>query len=174
VGRTTSVQVFVDDAVRGRLPKVCVKTGAPAEGMLAIEQQYGGIGLAWLLLLLGPVGWVILAIVAFASRAEVLRVELPYSLEVIDRDLRLIRARLWSAVFAIGFAVLAIANVGEVLRPIWWGAAAIAAIVAVVAHVALDLSRVVVRLDASHRWVTLRRVHPDFAAAVRRADAARV
>ncbi|MGH8998598.1 MAG: hypothetical protein ACRDY7_04335 [Acidimicrobiia bacterium] len=35
------VTVFVDDAVRGRLPAVCVKDGTPAQGRLAVSQTIG-------------------------------------------------------------------------------------------------------------------------------------
>jgi hypothetical protein len=39
-------------------------------------------------------------------------------------------------------------------------------LVSLVAHVRLMTVRVGVRLDASQRWVTLTRVHPDFVRAV--------
>src|SRR4029450_2433849 len=59
------VRVFVDDAVLGRLPDVCAKSGAPADGWLTVTEtvgRSGGIATPWLLLLLilGPLGWLAL------------------------------------------------------------------------------------------------------------------
>jgi len=51
------VTVFVDDAVRGALPKVCVRDGTPTADALRRREDVGdraGLGVAWLLLLAGP------------------------------------------------------------------------------------------------------------------------
>ena len=61
-----AVTVFVDDAIRGDLPLVCAKTGEPTDLMIRMRQPVGG-GLpaaAWLLLLLGPMGIIILVVLA--------------------------------------------------------------------------------------------------------------
>ena len=44
--------------------------------------------------------------------------------------------------------------------------AIVAAVFALVQHVRIVWTRVGIRLDASRRWVSLSRVHPDFARAV--------
>ncbi|HEY3143316.1 MAG TPA: hypothetical protein VGJ86_19405 [Acidimicrobiales bacterium] len=34
------VTVFVDDAVQGRLPPMCAKTGGPPDGTLSLKAQF--------------------------------------------------------------------------------------------------------------------------------------
>jgi hypothetical protein len=166
-----SVEVFVDDAVRGRLPSVCAKTGEPAVGVQRIEQPFGGLGFAWLLVFLGPLGWLLLLMIAVFHRREVLTVRVPMSRAAseAERDLRRARLLAWvvaAGAFGAGFARLLLVPV-----PIWMGIAVAAAFVAVVIHVALQFRQVDVRLDASRRWVTLRGVHPNFVAAVHQSQA---
>ena len=71
-----SVSVFVDDAVRGRLPHVCVETGQPADGKLVLSRSRGGVGPGVLLILLGPIGWIALFVIACLARRETLTVSL--------------------------------------------------------------------------------------------------
>jgi hypothetical protein len=74
------VTVFVDDAVRGRLPDICAKDGVPASGRLRVTQEIGRsnrLGILWLLLLAGPLGWIGLFILASRGSAEELAVALP-------------------------------------------------------------------------------------------------
>jgi hypothetical protein len=74
----SDVAIFVDDAVLGRLPMVCVRTGAPADGLHRIHQRIGGQpGWALLLVLLGPIGWIVLIALAVTSRSRELMVRLP-------------------------------------------------------------------------------------------------
>jgi hypothetical protein len=166
-GGMTRVDVFIDDAVQGRLPGVCAKTGVPSAGKLRIEQSTGGLGFGWLLLFLGPIGWIGLVLwLVFSSRSGVLTVRLPYSDAAVDHEWRLRRIRFRVTALAIlGFGVaLAIQR-----SPATWVLSVVAAgliLVALVAHVRLMTERVGVRLDASRRWVTLTRVHPDFVRAV--------
>jgi len=60
-----AVSVFVDEAVRGRLPMVCAKTGEPTETVIRMSRPIGSgvAGMAWLLVFLGPPGWVALFLV---------------------------------------------------------------------------------------------------------------
>ncbi len=46
-----AVEVWVDDAVRGHFPGVCVKTGRPAVGLVRVVTDQSPLGLAGLLLL---------------------------------------------------------------------------------------------------------------------------
>jgi hypothetical protein len=161
------VEVFVDDAVRGPLPRLCAKTGLPSDGKLRIEQTTGGLGLGGLLIFLGPVGWIALVLLAaFSSRSGVLTVRLPYSDAAVDHEWRLRRIRFRGAALALlgfGFALaIRSAPATAVLSVV----AAGCLLVSLVAHVRLMTVRVGVRLDASRRWVTLTRVHPDFVRAV--------
>ncbi len=69
--------VFVDDAVQGDLPEVCVIDGVATSDHLRLSQEVGaraGLGVAWLLLLAGPLGWVGLLVLSIArsGRGEVL------------------------------------------------------------------------------------------------------
>ncbi len=74
-----TVSVFVDEAVRGRLPMVCAKTGQPADLLVRTTQSVGGLpGAAWLLVFLGPPGWGILLLLAlFGSGQESLTARIP-------------------------------------------------------------------------------------------------
>jgi hypothetical protein len=161
-----SVEVFVDDAVRGRFPPVCAKTGAPAVGVQRIVQTYGGVGAAWLLVFLGPVGWLLLVLVALFHRGELLTVRVPMSRAASEAERDVKRARLVATAVALGAFASAFIDLQPLPRPVWVAVAVVATVVALVAHVVLFVRQVGVELDASRRWVTLRGVHPDFVAAV--------
>jgi hypothetical protein len=172
------VTVFVDRAVQGDLPGVCVIDGVDTADVLTVRRDVGDgtrLGVAWLLVLAGPLGWIgLFVIAAFRSgRAEVLTVQLPYSAAAYARLRAARRQQLvgWSLVTATAVAVLVVASANP-----WVPATAvvIAAAIAlavcglvVIARSAWRRGRVTVgvELDASRRWVTLRSVHPRFAAA---------
>jgi len=168
----SEVVVFVDDAVQGRFPDICVKDGVPARGRLRVIKDVNGsnrIGILWLLLLLGPLGWIaLLLVLGTRSGGEQLVLKLPYSDAAYDRFTRARRFRtLALAVGVCGTAVLLLLTAwarlglsGVVLSVV---AAIVATTVAVLAEVRFIETTVDVRLDASRRWVTLGRVHPMFA-----------
>jgi hypothetical protein len=181
------VRVFVDDAVLGRLPAMCVKTGAPADGWLTVSEtvgRTGGVATPWLLLLLllGPLGWLALLVIALAGsgrRPEQLTVVVPWT-EVADERLRAARRfqRLLVGLTVAAVAVLVVVGlnprgIGEVsgatpVLAVALLAAAVAGLVGVaVAAWRVGQVTVGVDLDASRRWVTLQGVHPRFAAEVR-------
>jgi len=65
----SNVTVFVDDAVEGTLPAVCARDGVPTDSSLRRHDDVGdraGLGVAWLLLLAGPIGW--LGLVSLLTR----------------------------------------------------------------------------------------------------------
>ena len=165
-----SVEVFVDDAVRGRLPHVCAKTGVPADGKLRIRQTGGRVGPAVLLVFLGPLGWIALFVISWAAgRFGELNVRLPYSQRAADHESHLRHDRLIAfavAGFALLVALLCASRDHETPAGLFAGAAILAAVVGAVQHVRLQRAQVGVRLDASRRWVILTGVHPDFARAV--------
>ncbi len=164
--------VFVDDAIRGALPPLCVKEGTPTVDRLVVRTKVGtgyGGGMAWLLLLAGPLGWLGLLIFAMArGPADILTVQLPFSAAANAR-FRSARTGCWMASLAtLGLAAAALIGVthetfdGRVLGV----AAAVVALVALVRWV-VEVQRlrecsVGISLDASRRWVTLSRVHPAF------------
>lgn len=163
----------MDDAVLGRLPAVCIKDGTPAASRLRIIEQVGrpeGLGVLWLLLLLGPIGWVVLAVVWAWPAGERLAIEVPMSDAAYDRFTEARKNRTLAgacSLLGIAFAALVLVGsafglIGDVLvvgtvaglLAMWW-----------VADGRFRRASVGVALDASRRWVTLRRVHPTFAAA---------
>lgn len=161
-----SVQVFVDDVVRGDLPMVCAKRGGPATGRMTVEAPVAnGGGLAWLLVFLGPIGWVVLLVVLTRGH-ERLRGSVPMSDEAAQTILNRLRVRNVLVVVVIASLALAFAvaiptgQVGLLLL------AAASCLAAIAAHIAADLASVRLDLDGSRRWVTLWAVHPEFVAAV--------
>jgi hypothetical protein len=138
-----------------------------------------GLGAAWVLVLLGPLGWLVLVVLAVTrSPAEVLRVELPMSEAAYFREVRARRSYHLGCVLA---ALGAVAVLVAITTP-WNGSPALGLLFAVLAvtipvggivHAALSHRRLVqasvdIELDASRRWVYLWRVHPDFAAEAER------
>lgn len=176
------VTVFVDDAVRGTLPGICAKDGIPTADRIVVRDELGdraGLGVAWLLLLAGPLGWLglILISVARSGRREVLTVRLPLCEAAYQRMRGARRLRRWAVVVGVLGGVLALVAMtapadspGDAapLRVIGLlaGLAVIGAIVALfLADRRLRGSTVGIDLDASRRWVTITAVHPAFAAA---------
>lgn len=162
--------VFVDDAVLGRLPAVCVKEGVETVDSLTVRYRVGGtsgLGIAWLLLLAGPLGWIGLLVVAAARRsADTLTVRLPFS-EAAYRRMRSARRESWifgPATLVLLLVTLVALGHDDVLLGVGSGALCLLAAVRLgVALYRLFNCSVAVDLDASRRWVTLRRVHPLFA-----------
>jgi hypothetical protein len=167
------VTVFVDDVVLGRLPPLCVKEGIPTEAQLTVRDASGGpgFGAAWLLVLLGPIGWLVLLYLSLAGGGGVTG-KLPFSEFAYQRLVVAQRMQTIWIVAAIVVGVLAF--VGLIIHNSASSAAAIAlgaATVGAVVEVALQTrqvrrAEVNLVMDASRRWVTIRGVHADFAAAV--------
>jgi hypothetical protein len=174
------VAVFVDDAVRGTLPAVCAKDGVPTTDQMVVQDELGdraGLGVAWLLLLLGPVGWLGLLImfVSRGGRGEVLTVRVPMSGPAYER-IRSARRLRWVALAvgvisgAMALWALASSGSGDNLAARAIGLMAASALIgSIIALFTADIrtrrATVEVDLDASRRWVTLSRVHPAFVAA---------
>jgi hypothetical protein len=186
----TAVTVFVDDAVQGRFPPVCARTGRPGDGRLTIDSEAVGsrsipLPLAVVLLLVGPMGWAVYFVLSFLSApGERLTVSLPWTADSQERIVALRRRKngAWAAAAAgaaaCTVAVILVAGSGgttmtaRVVIGAIALASAVAAGVALVTESRLGRERVRVELDASRRWVTLVNVHPAFRQAVR-ADQAR-
>jgi len=180
------VTVFVDRAVQGHLPSVCVIDGVDTADSLAVRQEIGSgaqLGVAWLLLLAGPLGWLGLLVIASyrSGRAEVLTVRLPYSAAAYAQLQAARRQRRigWGLVAAgvVGGLVVAVAGMWTAFATLVIGAAVTAGTWGLVEVVrsAWRLRRLTVgvELDASRRWVTLRSVHPQFAVATNPTDVIR-
>lgn len=171
-----SVTVFVDDAVLGTLPPVCVIDGVVTDDQLTFSQQMGdrsGLGVAWLLILVGPLGWLgLIVISAFRRSGELLTVTLPFSEAAYTRRRKAERARLRAAFVMVALLVGAFAALVQrttQFRVVALGLAVLACIAlsSVIAEAA-RVRRTSVRLDldASRRWITLQGVHDSFVNAV--------
>lgn len=175
------VTVFVDDAVLGNLPPVCVIDGIETDDALTFEQEVGnrtGLGVAWLLVLAGPLGWLgLVVIAAFRQSGERLTVTLPFSEAAYGRRIRSERARLKAVIVMV--VMLAAAFLALVQRTTNYrllalglavlGCAALA--IAVSEATKVQHSSVRLNLDASRRWLTLTGIHPTFVRAVQNHDA---
>lgn len=177
-----AVTVFVDDAVLGRLPPICVKDGVATSDRLTTAQDVGGsagLGVAWLLILAGPLGWLGLLVLGFSRRGgDYLTVTLPYSEVAYERVRRATAVRRRAALILAGTSVatllaLLLRTTDSRLLAIGLAVVAAGALIKVTLE-SFQLRRLAVPvvLDASRRWVTLYGVHPRFAEAVQdRADA---
>lgn len=164
-----SARAFVDDVVLGELPPVCAKTGAPADLRARVTAGVGGLsGWAFLLVFLGPLGWIVLVVLALSgSGRETVEGWVPMSeaaYEGVRARRRIIIVGL--AVTALSLLALVVAGASSV-SPLPALALLAAGVLAItVGAVLADRADVGVSLDGSRRWVTLDRVHPAFAAAV--------
>lgn len=164
------VTVFVDDAVLGRLPPICVKNGLPTDDTLTLRARIGDasrLGVAWLLVLAGPLGWLGLAILAASRRpSETLTVELPLS-EAAYRQLEQAKRAFWPVIVTMTILLVSFLFTLAHHNPLLTGTLAFAILVAAAVWVRAIFEvrerSVTVGLDASRRWVTLGRVHPTFA-----------
>ena len=171
-----SVTVFVDDAVLGDLPPVCVIDGVATDDALTYSQQMGdrsGLGVAWLLVLAGPIGWLgLIVISAFRRSGELLTVTLPFSEAAYRRKVGAERARLLATLVTVALVIAAFAAFVEhttAFRVVALGLAVLACLAfSAVITGAARLRKVTVRLDldASRRWLSLHGVHDSFVSAV--------
>lgn len=159
----TEVKVFVDDAVNGNLPRICVKSGLPADTSMTYETQVGSSNdWRFLLLFLGPIGWIIFFLTS--PGREFLTTEMPYTSGVLRerREHSFRRFAAWGAgvvLFLAGFL-----SAGE--WPLLWIAGLAAIAYGALEHLRVAKLEVDISLDGSRRWVTLSGVHPNFAAAI--------
>lgn len=181
-----AVTVFVDDAVQGHFPRVCARTGQAGDGWLTIHEDVArGSSLStWvfvLLLLAGPIGWIAAVVFSGPGPSDILTVQVPWTVSVQARIVALRQRRRIAWLLAAAGAAALVAAMGVPSRPLAEGgmtgrvllvtlvSATVAAVVSALAeNWRIGRETVKVDLDASRRWVTLRNVHPAFAAAVRR------
>jgi hypothetical protein len=168
------VTVFSEDAVAGCLPGICVRTGVPTDDRLSVRAPVhaGGtrLGMAWLLILLGPVGWLVLVILALTRRpAGGLVVRVPYSAVAQRKLFRARRSERTAGVAVVALMVVEIVvlvtrppSVGAISAVLLAGVT-VAAATTVVSALLLMPMEVRARLDASRRWVTLANVGSGFA-----------
>ncbi len=172
-----STTVFVDDAVQGHLPMTCVRTGAPADGLHRIVTVIGGnSGWLWLLIFLGPFGWLFLvALLVVSGRSRELLVRLPYSNAALEQERKEFRAAVVAGFVMVASVVgMIVALLGhqprsqtaETVVYLLISLSAIAALATFVLAARYSTHRPGIVLDASGRWVNLNGVHTNFARAV--------
>jgi hypothetical protein len=163
------VAAFVDDVVLGSLPPVCAKTGAPSDGRAPASATVGGPSVwALLLVLLGPVGWLALLVMALlGGGGETLHGWIPMTEAAFERVLARRRAVKVALAVSVAGAVALVAGARVGLSPLPSLVVVIGGLVgAAFASFAADRAHVSLRLDGSRRWVAIDGVHPAFAAAV--------
>ncbi len=172
------VRVPVDDFVVGDLPMVCVAAGLPADGLVDFESRETKFQGWWVfLLVLGPLGLLAIAFLYAVSDAPG-RVggSLPITesaLAAYNRRSRIL-ARSW-LVPVVGLVIGA--SVLPVSQTTWIDGTAMGilaagliggVVMAAGAGWSRDRNDVGVALDGTGRWVEIRNVHPNFAAAAGR------
>lgn len=158
-----SAKVFVDDYATGRLPGVCVVTGEPTADQVRLRTNVSTTSAVWwLLVLLGPIGWLVLLAVINSSRSYV-EGWLPYS----HAEARRRRAMWRSSLIWFGATIVGLLLLSAGLNSGLLGGVAVVVLVAGLVTLAIrQRGEPLVSLDASGRWVTFNRVHPAFVTAV--------
>ena len=166
-----NVTVFVDDPVLGRLPSVCVRHGDPTIEAVGAPS----FGTLWLLILLGPVGWIAAFILSTttSARGERLTVRLPLCEDAFRRNRIAPRLRSFASVATIVLAIATFAMAVNASSFLWIFATELLGVATVLAAAEWHHERQVCRepsvgvsIDVSRRWVTLKGVHPKFKASV--------
>jgi len=173
-----TTRVPVDDFVVGDLPMICVDTGAPADGMVDFETDDSRFQW-WMIILVffGPVGWILIALIYGLSRGPG-RVGgvLPMTRGALERHNQMakISGRAWLVPIAgvVSGALISMVSTShwtDVLGAVLTVIGLLGGFAALVVMAFLtNKTRVSAELDATRRWIELRNVHPDFAAAVNR------
>lgn len=165
-----AVTVFVDDAIRGDVPRVCAKTGAPADLLIRMRQPVGGgiPGWVWFLFFFGPLGIFGLLVAAlFSPGTEYLTVRIPETDASFAHERQLERLRL--AALGAGVVLPFVGIFGVGMFPMLWLVLCVACFLAAGALTwVLWRQSIGVSIDVTRRWVTLTNVHPAFAEAVTR------
>ena len=146
-----------EDLHRGDLPAVCVVTGQDADSRVRI--RFDSLpDWTWILLLFGVFPFLIATF--FAS--EVVRGEVPVRRDVVERYHR--RRRLSWIGAAAGIAMLGLAIATGQPWVAWSGVAVVVS--AIGAGVVASMGFIDGQPDRTGLWVRLRRVHPNFVAAL--------
>ncbi len=172
------VTVFVDDAVLGRLPRICIKHGQATADTVVQTEPVGasGLGIRWLLLVLGPIGWIAAYILSMtgSARGERLTVKLPLCEQSFCENRTARRYRTSASAGAIVLAIVTSAmalQASSLLRIAMTALLGVATVLAAAEWLhesrVCRRSSVGVSIDVSRRWVTLHRVHPAFKGAIR-------
>lgn len=163
---SASVRVPVGDALVGRLPPVCVMTGERADGYAPVVVPKR-LGLAWALLLAGPLGLAVLVALMPRLRTRYL-VRVPMSAAAFAQWHTERVRRLWCGwLGALGIPVaFALRFLGPLALLVAVASIGLLA-VALRAHWRIPWLVPSMSADPNGRWLTMRGVDPRFVAAVR-------
>ena len=165
IGETAEVSLH--DALGGTLPPVCCMTGAPADGYAPVVVPRR-LGPAWLLLLAGPVGVIVLVLLWPRVRVRY-QIRLPLSAAAFERLHTQRVRRLWCAWLGAMGLVLALLLRWYVALAVVVALASLASLaVALWAHFRLPWLMPSMVVDTWGRNLTLRGVHERFERATRR------
>ncbi len=143
------------------LPPVCAVTGERADIQLRMEVSAPVHPASFLLLLLGPLGWIVLLYVL--TRSDGAYVDVPVSRQVMDGIKEKRRRGLWSMAVLVA-TLIAVVLLGNAVYPGSW--VLFLPLIGLGIWVGrVDTHRIRLRAD-SLGLVSVRNVHPQFAAAV--------
>jgi hypothetical protein len=169
---STTVRVRLDDALVGSLPAVCVMTGDAADGYapMIVPRR---LGIAWFLLLAGPIGVAVL-IGLYPRLRTRYAVRIPMSAPAFDRWHTARARRLWcSWLGGMGLvAALALRWIGPLAALVALASLLLLG-VALRAHWQVPWRQPTMSADPGGRTITMAGVHERFAAAVARNDTGR-
>ena len=174
-------RIHVDDLAVGAGPAVCAITGAPTDHYVGVSSSEGGFQGWWLVLVLfGPIGWVALVVLAaLARRPSRVSGVLPICPEALDRynatvavSQRAIVGAGLAMVAWVGFIVWDGGGVDAPVIVVLSALVGLAVLVGCGASIVAPFRWIDLQLDGSGRWVTVRRAHPGYAAALMRHNAA--
>ena len=141
-------------AASGDLPMISALSGDDADELTQLTYRLEGLGVAWVLLLLGPPGWFVLALIARAKGGAT--VKLPLTTKEARRLAWLADARVRGAWGAVGFGAVALAIRGAPYLSLIVGMGALLClIIAVYATVVLPWQRPSIHVDQGGTRVTL-------------------
>ncbi len=167
------VVVDLEVATSRRLPMVSVRSGRVADGFVTVTAPTGSLGVGWALVLLGPPGWLLLALTSDWFRDEV-AVTLPLTTGEFRRRHRIERARRDGIVGTVAGAAAGLAlSRTPGLLVVGLAITAVSAALWVAASWARGALTPTVRVDTATARVEIVGVHEGFVAAVREAGLAR-
>ncbi|MEE9414832.1 MAG: hypothetical protein V3V01_06060 [Acidimicrobiales bacterium] len=153
-------------ATDGLLPLVSPLSGEDAERYWSLRYRLEGLGFAWILLVLGPIGWAVLIVIMRLKGGVTIQV--PFSPAEGRRIDWLTDARTRGAWGAVGFGAVALAarSAGPVAA-LFGGAALLCVIAAIYSLIVLPWIRPSINVDLLGRKVQFLGVCEGFAEAVR-------
>lgn len=161
------VQVFVDDFVRGDLPSVCAVTGEPTKHRKRLRASVDASPLWLVLVFFGPPGWAVIFLAAVLLDHRKIDGLIPVAPDSVLRYQRNTMISILLLGAGVALVLIALFSLGDVLPfggTIWVGLAVVGGFLVRTLFMAGRFPKA--HPDGSRRWITIKGVHPNFAAAV--------